>query len=223
MTPAFLHKVRKKKTFVIAFMMLFYTVGIIGSLYSHTSSLFITLTPFALLLSFSVLMVFHTDDITKRTVLLFGIIYILGYLIELIGVKTGAIFGSYIYNSGLGLKVLDTPILIGLNWLMLTYIFTSITNHLNISTWLKVAFASLGMVAYDVILEHAAPLLDMWHWQNNVIPFQNYMGWFLTSVLFQIIIRQNKAPMKNPLAVTILICQVLFFAGIVTYKYLFVV
>ena len=41
---------------------------------------------------------------------------LIGFIFEIIGVKTGLIFGHYKYCNGLGTKVFDVPLIISLNW-----------------------------------------------------------------------------------------------------------
>ena len=48
---------------------------------------------------------------------------------EILGVNYGLIFGKYDYGDNLGLKLLGVPLLIGLNWVVLTFICGSISNH----------------------------------------------------------------------------------------------
>jgi putative membrane protein len=36
--------------------------------------------------------------------------------LEVVGVKTGLIFGEYKYGSTLGIKLFEVPLIIGFNW-----------------------------------------------------------------------------------------------------------
>jgi putative membrane protein len=139
------------------------------------------------------------------------LIFLLSYFIEVIGVSTQMIFGNYIYGNGLGVKILNTPIMIGINWAMLVYCTASITDKLSIHSILKISIASILMLIYDIIMEHVAPYLDMWYWKGGAIPLQNYIAWFLLAVLFQSLIKGASIKVRNQMASTIFVCQALLF------------
>ena len=90
------------------FFITLYIVGIIGTAIPFTREIFVFLTPFILVVSFFILIAFHTDYSTK-TLLFFFIVYLTSFLIEVAGVNTGIIFGNYSYGKGLGIKILNAP------------------------------------------------------------------------------------------------------------------
>ncbi len=195
---------------VSAFLKFFYFVGIVGIFIPASSAFFIALTPFALILSFGLLLLFHSKFDTN-TYLTFLTIAILGFLIEERGVNTGLIFGNYSYGDTLGFKIINTPIIIGLNWLLMTYISASVVEMFQIHTALKIISASILMVFYDLILEQVAPLMNMWSWQNNMVPIQNYVAWFVIALVFQSVFKLRKIDTYNPMAASVLIIQFVFF------------
>lgn len=195
----------------IIFLFLFYLVGVTGILYPATHNLFLTLTKFALLLNFLLLMLFHEQKFSKNTSKLYASIFLVSFLIEVLGVNTGAIFGHYSYGKGLGLKLFNTPLLIGLNWLMLSYSFYVVLSSIKLLVWVRACLGAIGMLLYDLLLEQSATKLDMWYWQNNHIPFQNYLAWFIVALLIQFLLLTTKTSIKNKLALPTLIAQILFF------------
>lgn len=194
-----------------SFLVLFYIVGVAGMLIPVTSGLFILLTPWALLMNFLLLLLNHPEKFNLKTILVFGSVYLLGFGIEVTGVQSGLIFGSYTYGNGLGIKILQTPLMIGINWLMLIYMTSSITEKWNIPVILKIVAGSLMMLIYDLILEQIAPKLDMWSWKNDTIPVQNYISWFVIALIFHSIFRLAGIKTKNPLSTVILGIQFAFF------------
>ncbi len=76
-----------------------YLVGLIGLSIPLTQSIFIRLTPITLLLTFLLLVIYHRSENLKRDLIIFIIIFLSGFLIEVIGVKTGDIFGNYRYGN----------------------------------------------------------------------------------------------------------------------------
>ena len=205
-------KNRKKE--VSIFFILFYLVGITGLILPVTFPLFLKLIPFALVLSFLALILFHAGDKDKKTLAVLAGIFILGFTVEAFGVKTGVIFGSYHYGRSLGPKLFETPVLIGLNWLFLVYVTSSVFEKVSIRPVLKIPAASGIMLAYDLVLEQVAPKLDMWRWELHTAPLRNYLAWFGISLFFHIIIKGLRIKTQNPLAMVILVLQFLFFLSL---------
>ncbi|HRZ22364.1 MAG TPA: carotenoid biosynthesis protein, partial [Bacteroidales bacterium] len=121
------HKI--KAVYAIAVLILFFAVGVAGLAIPATHSLFVRLTPLSLLLSLTVLLLFHPAWST-RLAIYFLIIFTAGLLVEAIGVNTGVIFGEYAYGSVLGLTIWGTPLMIGVNWLMLIYTTWDMTGRI---------------------------------------------------------------------------------------------
>ena len=193
------------------FFLVFYAVAIAGFLFPETKPFFLNLTPLALLLSFTGMMIYNEGNFDRKTIGTFLLIYVLGYFAEVAGVLSGRIFGTYQYGPALGWKFLETPLLIGMNWLMLTYSFATIVEKSKLSHIAKLVVAASGMVLYDAVLEPSASALQMWTWENGQIPPQNYSAWFAFSLLFQWIIQGSGIQLKNRIAWLILLCQFVFF------------
>ena len=198
---------RKAKLLLIVF----FTVGITGFTLPVTSDFFIHLTPLALLLSALALALFHRTVRGKNILISFFLIFVTGFIVEVAGVKSGLIFGNYSYGRGLGIKLLETPLLIGLNWLFLVYCTVIITDTLRVNNILKLLSASLLMVFYDLILEQMAPLLDMWSFEGDPAPVRNYISWFILSLLFHILIRIFGIKWENHIAAFVFFLQLVFF------------
>lgn len=192
------------------FFVLFYSVGAIGLLIPVSFPFFVKLIPLALIVSLAALAVFH-GRFTKKQVILFTGIYSIGFFVEAAGVNTGLIFGSYHYGGSLGVKLFNTPLIIGLNWLLLVYLTASLLEPFKMHIAIKVVAGAVMMVAYDLLLEQVAPVLDMWYWQNDTIPAQNYITWFVIALLFHVLIKIFKTDTSNKLAPLLFLCQVVFF------------
>jgi putative membrane protein len=203
--------IRKEAFLVKLFFMIFFSVGLCGIIIPSTRSVFLHLTPLALLLSITGLAIFHNPLPDKRTILVFISIYLASWLIEAAGVNGGFIFGSYTYGKGLGIKVLGTPLIIGINWVLLIYCTFILADRIRIHVIFKTVTASLLMVIYDIILEQTAPSLDMWDFNEGKVPARNYISWFIISLIFHTIIRLSGIKIKNEIAVTIFLVQVVFF------------
>ena len=205
------HTKQSLEPIVSRILLLFYAVGVAGMIVPATSALFRQLIPWALLLSFVVLGVFHQGRVSAKQLMVFVFIYLAGFAVEAVGVNTGLIFGQYVYGNGLGLNLLGTPLIIGLNWLYMVYSTAAIMNKYKIAHWLRIPIAAALMLLYDLVLEQVAPALDMWHWANGQIPLQNYGAWFLMALFLHSIIVLTKIKIKNRMASLILACQFVFF------------
>lgn len=201
---------RKHLNYVRSFFVIFFIVGIIGLQVPSTFSLFTKLIPAALLLTGTGIFVYH-QKYNWKTVFAFVILYLISFLVEVIGVKTGSIFGEYVYGEILGPKLLSTPLIIGLNWLMLVYMTDSISQKWISNRFAQIPVSATLMVAYDIILEQVAPKLGMWHWLNHKVPVINYISWFLLALFLLFLFRSLEVKTNSSLAPFLFLCQLLFF------------
>ena len=193
------------------FLVWFYIIGIAGMVIPATSALFMKLTPLALLMNFGLLLTHHETKFSVITILIFSLILLSGFFIEIIGVQTGIIFGEYVYGKGLGWKLWDTPLIIGLNWLLLVYTTATITQKIKIHNIIRIALGAGMMLVYDLIMEQVAPRMDMWSWKNGIIPIENYIAWFVIASLFHTLIQFTGIKIRNKLSETVLLAQFVFF------------
>jgi len=160
-----------------------YAVGVAGLSLELTKPLFVKLIPLNILLANLILFI-SMEKPDLRFLLLFLGIATAGFLAEVAGVKTGLIFGSYHYGSALGPKVLEVPLLIGLNWTFMVFSSVSIARQINIPTGFLPFMAAVLMLNYDFWLEPAAMRFDMWQWFSDVVPWKNYLAWFILGLAF---------------------------------------
>lgn len=194
----------------IALLVAFYISGLIGILTKTTAIDFLSLTPLNLLINVILLFINHENGKTIQW-LVFFIIGILGFFIEVIGVNTGFIFGEYIYGNTLGWKIFETPLIIGVNWMMLTYavVYTigrSIKNNI-----INSLVCAAVLVALDFLIEPVAIAYDFWTWTNVSVPIKNYIAWFCIGFVFCFILCHFKKETKNNLAPFLLLLQFIFF------------
>jgi bisanhydrobacterioruberin hydratase len=204
-------RLNKKARLVSLIVFIFYAVGIAGIVHPSTFSFFTNLIPIVILSSLLLLFLYHKGTPGLKLTYIFSFIFIVGFFIEVAGVNTGIIFGNYQYGNSLGFKVFNTPVIIGLNWVLLIYLSAAVFQKTNFHSVIKVLLASIIMVFYDVFLEQVAPIMDMWYWENNEIPFQNYLAWFVISLFFHALVHTFKVKLENKIATALLISQFLFF------------
>jgi putative membrane protein len=194
----------------IALLIIFYGVGLVGILGAQDPISFARLSWLNLIISGGVLFVNHEEWSPKISlaVLFAGA---LGFVFEVIGVKTGAIFGAYSYGESLGWKLFDVPLVIGLNWAMLTY-FSVYTFSKWINSWLIVAMLSAAcLVGLDWIIEPVAVKLDFWTWEAAEIPLQNYVAWFVIAAIITKALAYTKEDAENKIAPYLFLMQLIFF------------
>lgn len=190
-----------------------YAVGITTVLLGHAEAL-MTLTPYNLLFA-SALLFFNAESIGRKYIIWFLVVALAGYLLEVIGVKTGLVFGEYTYGSMLGIKILEVPLIIGLNWAVLVFATAAVVRNLRWPGWLKAAAASTLMLAYDFLLEPVAIRFDFWTWAGGSIPVQNYAAWWVIAFFMLLGAFYYVKKLRNPIATYILVIQAIFFVVLI--------
>lgn len=192
-------------------VVLFHGVGLAGFLIPDFEQLFIRLVPFHLLLMLFLLII-TADDKSPELKIFALLVYVLGFLIELIGVNTGLIFGGYTYGSALGIKLWATPLMIGVNWMILVYCAGVFLEKFKMSSDVLFSiFGALILTGIDFLIEPVAVRFDYWSWDQGVIPVQNYIGWYLFSFLLFMLFRKMNFRKENSVAILLLIVQTIFF------------
>ena len=184
-------------------------VGIVGTILPATRALTVSLTPINLMVSLAILL--FSFDYSRRLITISLIIFAAGYLLEVAGVKTGILFGQYAYGPTLGFSVFDVPLVMGVNWVMLCLAFSAISLYFFQNFWLKVLTAALLMVMLDVLIEPVAIKLDYWQWEGDVIPFRNYLTWFIASAALNGLLLRFEVIQKNIIAIYLIMSQIIYF------------
>jgi len=192
------------------FFSVFYVVGLLLFILPNTRQLFVAITPYTLLLVFILVFYFH-QKWDKKSILVFSFIGLASYLLEVVGVNTGQIFGDYAYGSGLGFKIAETPLIIGLNWLFLIYATQSIVSLRFRNPYLKILTGALLMVLYDIVIEFVAPEMRMWKFTGLYPPVQNYVSWFVASVFLHTLVTFSGINTNNKSARSLFVIQLAFF------------
>jgi putative membrane protein len=138
-----------------------------------------------------------------------------GFFIEVIGVNTGQVFGFYTYGTALGIKLWATPLLIGVNWLILVYCTGVFLETFNLkSQWLFSALGAGILLGLDFLIEPVAIRFNYWSWFEGVIPIQNYLGWYIFSFFLFLFFSGLNFNKKNKAAVVLLFAQLCFFLAL---------
>ena len=190
-------------------LIIVYAVGFTSVLLGHTDELML-LTPFNLLFA-SALLIYNANQANRAYWFLLFLVMMAGFLVEVLGVHTGMIFGTYSYGAGLGWKLFGVPLMIGVNWGILVFATAALFHHLQIHLAFKAALAATSMVLYDVLLEPVAIRFDFWTWSAVHVPIQNYVAWWLIAFGMLLAVNYWVRNLKNRIAFYIISIQTLFF------------
>ncbi|RJP56425.1 MAG: carotenoid biosynthesis protein [Ignavibacteriales bacterium] len=200
-----------KSTLIVLYVV--YAVGIIGHLYTPTREYMLMLTPYTLLLTGGIVLskvLPHNISLVKWIV----IVYIVTFALEVFGVKTGLLFGSYEYGDVLGPKLFETPLIIGFNWVLVILGGVLLSSKFISNNFLIVLFTPLLTVLFDFFLEPVAIKLNYWIWFRGEIPLQNYLAWYAISLLAVFFFMQSKVEVRSTIPIHYFAIQTLFFLSL---------
>ncbi len=186
-----------------------YLVGVIGLSLPEYQELFLKLTPAQLLLTLFLVLFYHKGWNDAFPIYAAAAFWI-GFGSELIGIHTGYLYGDYVYGKALGPKLWEVPIVIGVNWFLLSYL-TGTVFHKIPNDYYAAFLGASAMTALDYIMEPVATVLDFWVWKFDIIPPANYAGWFGVSFLIHLIYRKANFEKTNSIAAFLLMAMILFF------------
>ncbi len=187
-----------------------YGVGITGHIIEPLRELMLILTPLTLLFTGGLViysLVKKNSEIIKWLIFT----YVLTFCLEVFGVKTGYIFGEYTYGSPLGLKVFDTPLIIGFNWVLVILGAILISRRIINKPVFIILVAPLFAVLFDFILEPVAMKLNYWSWEGNIVPAQNYIAWYLIALFFSAYFVLLKLNIRSKVIIHYFLIQLVFF------------
>lgn len=192
-------KPRTKYNLIV--LIIFHVVGLILFATDPNAS---RLSYVTLLISGAALIIDEGINLRKAAVL--SSIFVLGYSVELIGIKTGFFFGEYSYDTALGSKFLGVPLIIGLNWVIIVAASSSIIKYfIKKPLILQALLAAALCTLLDFIIEPIAISYNFWTWTDGTIPFYNYLCWFGFSFLFSTIyLYRNKEINKTGIIIYII-------------------
>jgi uncharacterized membrane protein len=194
-------------------VLLFHITGFVGLAFSQDKSFYLKYTPLTLLLTAGLLVAFQPARNLSFWLLL-AQIFLLGLVAEVVGTNTGLLFGHYTYGATLGPQYMGAPWLIGLNWVIITYLGGMLAAYLPASRVVRVLVGAVLMVGFDLCMEPVAGRYDFWHWTGELIPMRNFRDWFLLALFLQILFVRTPFPKRNPLVPLVYLVMLLFFFGL---------
>jgi len=195
----------------IAFLYTIFSVGIVGHLYDPLRNLMLLLTPATLLLTGVIVLFYSHKSSTNNFLLWAAITYIITFILEVVGVKTGLIFGEYNYGLTLGVKLFEVPLIIGFNWVFVILGSISISRIITTNLYLGSLISAFIAFVFDLILEPIAIKLDYWTWAEGIIPLQNYLAWFVIALISAWGFGYFKIKVTSKISLHYLFVQFIFF------------
>ena len=195
----------------ITFLYIIFFVGIVGHLFGPLRNLMLLLTPATLLLTGLIVLFYSYKSSTNNFLLWAAFTYIITFLLEVIGVKTGMIFGEYNYGSTLGIKLFDVPLIIGFNWVFVILGSIAISRIMTGNIFLSSIISAFIAFIFDLILEPIAIKLDYWSWSEGIIPIQNYLAWFVIAFIASVFFLKLNLKLRSDISIHYFFIQLVFF------------
>jgi putative membrane protein len=101
--------------------------------------------------------------------------------------------------------------MIGVNWLFLALSTHGVTQYFTKKALWLILIPSLLMTSLDFLVEPIAMKLDFWNWKNEIIPLQNYLMWFITSIFIHGLIYFFRPKINAKVSFVIIVSQLIFF------------
>ncbi len=191
-------------------LVIIYVAGIIGLIVPQTRPLVQKLIGVTLFLTFFILFCYHKKW-TKEFIFSAILVALIGFLIDVLGVKTGYIFGYYQYGPTLGYSFWDTPLLMMVYWLTIIYITRQIAEMIAGDAFVTSILAGLLIVLLDYFAEPFAIRYSLWKWNMGEASLHNYIGVFICGIIIQYIFRMAIKYPPNKLALPVYLIQLGFF------------
>ena len=189
---------------------LFAISGIIG-VSSSAQDWFLSLTSLNLLLSLAMVL-WHIEVYNFKVITALAIPFFLGFIAEALGVNFGFIFGDYVYGENLVYKVFGVPLMICVNWTLLTATTADVARYISKNSIISAIVGAALMTGLDIILEVSAPRFDFWEFEGGVVPIQNYVGWFVIAFIAHLGYQSFKVKTNKVISWHVLISIIVFFA-----------
>ena len=117
-----------------------------------------------------------------------GIALSFGFLIELMGLKTGWPFGTYEYDPSLGPQLFDVPLVVPFAWAMIAHPILCAARRVA-GNWVFL-YGGFGLMAYDLFLDPQMVTAGRWTWEvtgshvpfTPEVPLSNAFGWLLSGM-----------------------------------------
>lgn len=197
----------------IKLVIIFHAVGLIGFIIPLLQPIFLKLVPWHLMFMFIVIFLSHRE-LSRKFLFYILTIFILGYAAEWTGVNRHLLFGNYTYGKTLGIKPSGVPLIISINWFLLTYSAGVLMQRIRIKVLVKIILGAALLVLLDLLIEPVAIHFDYWHWADSAVPMMNYICWFAVGCIMLTMFEIFRFKKQNTVAIVFLVVQFVFFLAL---------
>lgn len=125
---------------------------------------------------------------SPKGLLLLTILGVCALLFETASIKTGFPYSFFEYGNDFGFKIFNAvPWSVFFGWTPLVIATTTIAKKVFEQGILLILGGALLLVLFDLVFDPVATQQEFWMWQTQgmyyKVPFQNFVGWFLTGVI----------------------------------------
>jgi putative membrane protein len=204
------------RRYFLIFWGMVYGFGAMGLAWPPTQPFFLLCVPYVLILG-AVHVWFMERPVPMPHTVLLLLGCLAGWLVEVYGVATGAVFGAYHYGTVLGYAPAGVPLVIGVNWLVLVYAASQLSYAAQISPEIRPFMGATAVLLVDVFIEPVAVFLGFWSWDTPgegslfVAPMRNYIAWWLFSLVLLSLAEMASIRRSNPVLLHYAAFQLGFF------------
>lgn len=201
----------------VVLLMIIYMTSLVGFTTEHQQAWYLYYTPYFILLNAVLLLLYQKE--WRKSTLYFGVsAIILGFLVEVLAVQTGSLYGSYHFGETFGLPLLAVPLVMPVYWLVNALSTACLVNKLPLKNpWLLSTLGALLMVLLTGIIHQVAPKLDFWSISSPNGFIRLSLVWFFLGFALQYLFIRLKVSSKNPMAVYVYGGLLIFFVGVFSF------
>jgi bisanhydrobacterioruberin hydratase len=205
---------KRLDTVVCIVLALLYGFGVTFHRVPATAAMVQGLTPWVLLLTAALTCVSLAREHAGFAFVWVAGAFLAGYVLEVVGVATGAIFGAYGYGDVLGVKLLGVPLVIGINWAFVILGATTLCARFLRIPALAALASGVLTTGFDWVMEPVAVRMGYWHWDGGAIPARNYVAWFVISGALSFVLVSRKRAIRSWVPMVAFILQLGFFLAL---------
>ena len=101
--------------------------------------------------------------------------------------------------------------MICVNWAVLTFTSADISRYFHKNIWIRSLIGGGLMMLLDLAIEVSAPRFDFWEFENEVVPLQNYIGWFVISFIVHLLFQRFYITTNKQISIQIFVAISVFF------------
>lgn len=203
-----------KKHAVHIFIYIIFLVGVAGHATESLIDIMVSITSVTLLIMGS-LVLYQSVRANGAGVLIWaGATYVVTFFLEVLGVRTGLVFGGYEYGHALAPLLFDVPLIIGYNWVFVILGAACIVHRYLTRPFPFAIMTASITVLFDILLEPVAIQLGYWQWGVGYVPLQNYVAWFAISFTAAYFLKLSRIRFYTEAAIHYFIAQGLFFTAL---------